>query len=113
MDNSIDVSARIHVRFAWAMAPLAAGPLRRFLARGDTLEVWVLVKVVPDLVVFVAVPAPHVASKFSLRANRIHGRRREGLKRVRTGGLPGHGRNRSSPKQRRLDYQMIQIRLCF
>ena len=46
------------------MASLAAGPLRRFLARSGALEVRVLVETVPDLVVFVAVPAPYVAGIF-------------------------------------------------
>src|SRR5437879_7209328 len=64
VDDGSNVAGCVHMRLAGTMASLAAGPLRRFLARSGALEVRVLVETVPDLVVFVAVPAPYVAGIF-------------------------------------------------
>ena len=50
------------MRLARTVASLAAGMRRSLLARGNTFKVRVFIEIVPDLIVFVAGPAPRVAS---------------------------------------------------
>src|SRR5262249_18306565 len=58
--HRLDVAARIDMRLTRTMAALAAGPFRRFLAGGNALEMRVLVKAVPDRVMFMTVPASRI-----------------------------------------------------
>jgi hypothetical protein len=64
--DRLDIAARIHVRLPRTVAPFAAGPLWWLFARSNAFVVRVLVKTVPDRIMFVTVPASRIARIFAL-----------------------------------------------